>query len=1034
MAITEADIVSKLKVLFPNGIIYEEQYLKHTGALSFEIYKQAKASQMTRVQWLSSNGFVWKNTGYVEPDLRYRDITKPTGELDAFTVANYVFSKYPLAGEYVPSAAEDQLLYQSAKQTVQKVLKGDTRITARENVVLVLETIELLKTWSSDVLSEETGTTFWSYVFQQYGFNAENSDTAGDRLYAHFRKAVKETLMHYKRFFAPQGTHRYYTSLLLHAMAPRQSIEALFSILFDFYVKNLDFQYVDEDISYKVFTKGMRARWDAKVKKNEDLHLRSDAVFSGLQTLFKERPGYMAVLCDSIVKRMDAMLRGESGDMLAPKEDYWDYLLVEWYQKKSNTERIRVQGEKRQKQTEYVATSAERIFVQYSLSKERVGLALPRIRLSKVGDRRPVIRIYQNEELIFEDDLSVTGDDLCLTTKSRFIALEDTSYNFSVDPILTAEIEYLGDMLYQSGKKLQRQYILFDAAGNDRTPKSGSAFLFASDEKEIEFAGDSGIYQCGHRGQLYSINLGEVASVAVAGVEIFADEATASHFRHHTSVCRVDRIQAIWQGKSADIFAEPFSLTIRLPEGEQALRYQISVDGQRLGAGQVQQKGNEMIITSSNDDGIIHVVRVVDVTSDIVRYEYCYMVIDDCCISWDRRIYRAGVDDVSIIFSYRESETTAILPMTYGTDCVRFVAPEFGDMQFEVEVPAVNCTFMGENAFAAPDLIWHKDIANGEVTRITVPKNYSVRLMIGLKEIPANHKGDQFELGNELRAMTLPHDEADLWISIKDDTGKAESFKITTIVFAPKFPCPPLDVEGDNLVWHIESNFIGDPDCRFKINCESSDGQSFSAFAGHEDGVLANLEAYGKGRYSYQVSTAKKSMFSVGTATTLLTGTFFVGDPNEFAFIDKEIVVRDALCWDFDADALRTVPMKEGCGIITDLVYQGYSSASGESVPTPCYQATMCFEDQFGRRRPFNRKASDDFELINPVSIWIINNHLLILHCATDDTVYIDTKFSTIVNRNPNKTMNKVERQQRLETPDYFEYEVREEVRDVRSY
>ena len=438
MAITAADVINKLKVLFPNGIIYEEQYLKRTGALSFEVHKQAKASQMTRVQWLASNGFAWKDTGYVEPDLCYRDAVKPIGDLDAFAIANYVFTRYPLAGEYVPTFAEDQLLYQSAKQTVQKVLKSDTRITARENVVLVLETIELLKTWSSDVLSEETGNTFWSYVFQQYGFNAENSDAAGDRLYVHFRKAIKDTLTHYKRFFAPQGTHRYYTSLLLHAMAPRQSIEALFSILFDFYVKNLDFQYVDEDISYKVFTKGMRARWDDKIKKNEDLHLRSDAVFSGLQALFKERPGYMAVLCDSIVKRMDALLRGEIGDMLTPKEDYWDYLLVEWYHKKSNTERIRVQGEKRQRQAEYVATSAERIFVQYTMSKERVGLALPRIRLSRVGDRRPVIRLYQNEALIFEDELSVTGDDLCLTTKSRFIALEDTAYNFTLDPILTA--------------------------------------------------------------------------------------------------------------------------------------------------------------------------------------------------------------------------------------------------------------------------------------------------------------------------------------------------------------------------------------------------------------------------------------------------------------------------------------------------------------------------------------------------------------------------------------------------------------------
>ena len=1034
MAISATDLIKKLNTLFPNGVIFEEQYQKHVGALSYEIYKQAKASQMSSVQWLTANGFTWKNTGYVEPDLRYRDAPKPEEDLGAFSLANYVFSRYPLAGEYVPSATEDQLLYQSAKQTVQKVLKGDTRITVRENVVLVLETIELLKTWSSDVLSEETGNTFWSYIFQQYGFNSENSDAAGDRLYAHFRKAINETLTHYKRFFAPQGTQRYYTSLLLHALAPRQSIEALFSILFDFYVKNLDFQYVDEDISYKVFAKGMRARWDTKVKKNEDLHLRSDVVFSGLQALFKERPGYMAVLCDSIVKRMDSILRGEDSNMLNPNVDYWDYLLLEWYHKKSSTERIRVQGEKRQKQAEYVATSAERIFVQYAMFKERVGLTLPRIRLSKVGDRRPIIRLYQNAELIFEDDLSVTGDDLCLTTKSRFIALEDTSYNFSADPNLTAEIEYLGERLYQSGKKLQRQYILFDAVGNDRMPKSGSAYLFAADKREIEFAGDSGIYQCDHQGQLFSINLGEVSSVAIAGVEIIADEVTASRFRHHSSVRRVDCVQGIWQGKTADIYTEPFSLTIRLPDGEQALRYQISLDGKRLNAGQIQQRDNEIVIGSADDDGTMHIVRVIDIATDLVRYEYCYMVITDCCVSWDQRIYRSGVDDVRVVFSYRDTEVSETLPLTYGANCIRFGIPEFGEIQFEVEVPTVICSLMGENAFAAPDFIWHKDISNGEVVRIEISKNCSARLMLGGKEIPTSHTGDLFELGNELRAMTRPLEEADLWISIKDNSGKVGAFKISTIVFKPRFLCPPLDVEGDNLLWHIEANYVGEPDCRFKIDCRSADGQAFSVNAGHENAVLANLDSSGKGKYSYQVSTVRKSIFGAGTDTVLFDGFFFVGDPNEFAFIKKEIVVRDALCWDFETDALKTVPMKDGCGIIYNLAYQGCSSASGESVPTPCYQATMSFEDQFGRRIPFNRKASDDFELINPVKVWIINSHLMILHCATEDTVYIDKKLSSIVNRNPNKTMSKLDRQKRLETPDYFEYEVREEIKDVRSY
>ena len=77
----------------------------------------------------------------------------------------------------------------------------------------------------------------------------------------------------------------------------------------------------------------MRARWDTRVAKDEHLQLRSDTVFSGLQALFRERPGYMAVLSDTIVKKMDALLRGDSNIAFNCERNYWDRLLYEWYHK-----------------------------------------------------------------------------------------------------------------------------------------------------------------------------------------------------------------------------------------------------------------------------------------------------------------------------------------------------------------------------------------------------------------------------------------------------------------------------------------------------------------------------------------------------------------------------------------------------------------------------------------------------------------------------------------------------------------------------
>ena len=596
MRISEAEFLNRLNKAFPEKVIFAEQArLSVYLSLFVEIRRYARGTGVSSVQWLTDRGFIWKETGYVEPDMHNVDKCGPSPDYTAFELADYVFRAYPLAGEYQLTDAEDALLYQSASETVKKVLIDGGRTSVREDAVLVLETINLLKGWSSELADEETSGSLWNYIFLQYGFNPENSEAAANRLYNYFRGAIKGTLAHYKRFFAPEGTQRYYTSLLLHALAPKQSIESLYSILFDFYVKNLDFQYVTEDISYKVFTKGMRARWDSRVAKNDELQLRADAIFSGLQTLFKERPGYMAVLCDSIVKKMDAILRNENTDLIDPDRNYWDTILVEWYQRKSSTERVQAQGEQRQRKTEYVATTTDRIYAQYTMEHSSVGIAIPKIRLSKIAQQRPVIKIYQSEICIYNAELSVTGDELCLTTRSRFIPFEEMSYDFSNTPAIRVEIHYDGELLYNSVEKLYRQYILLDASGTERTTHRGTIYLFASNLQEVTFPDDTdGIYSYPYPGQLYRINLDEVSSAAIDGREIFVCASAAAQFRHHTSLRKAVSAQVIHQGVSFDIFPAPFQLFIVLPEGEKSIRYQFSIDGVRHNADAFWDGGNEL--------------------------------------------------------------------------------------------------------------------------------------------------------------------------------------------------------------------------------------------------------------------------------------------------------------------------------------------------------------------------------------------------------------------------------------------------------
>ena len=847
MTLTEAEVLERLQAAFPRGVIYNEEYRKKLGGVTIEIRRLGRAAGQSSVQWLAAHGFVWKETGYIEPDMLLREAQVPAEPADAFALADGVFRKYPLAGEYVLTDDEANLLYQSASRTVQKVLRGDTRITVRENVVLVLETIELLKYWSSDLPEEREGSvSFWDYIFLQYGFQAGHSDTARDRLYRHFCGAIRNTLGHYKRFFSPaEKTQQYYTTLLLHALAPQRSIEGLFNILFDFYVENLDFQYVPEDTSYKQFTKGMQARWNSGVVVQDDLQLRSDAVFSGLQTLFSERPGYMAVLCDGLVEKMDALLRGEESK-LDPGRNGWDQLLVQWYQKKSSAERIRVQGERREKKTEYVATTAERIFVRCALENELVGLRVPCIRLQEVGERRPLLRVLQNESIIHQEELKVTGNDLCLTTRSRFLPLRDTAFNFSAPLHLRAEITYLGKSIYDSGQKLKRDFLLFDPSGNDRAVKTGRAFLFAGNASDVSFS-QAGILQLNHPGQLYRLELRADSSVAVDGREIFAGSEASAQFRRYIAPGPLRNLRGIDGGEELDLFQGPFTLSLALPQGENPLLYRLSLDGESGDLKAFQGEDGTLSIPSAQSAKEVHSVRLVDIRTGLVRYEYRYAILPGCACRLDKTLYRSGMDKAELLLTWEGRETRLTLPVSQGESTVSFSLPEPG-FTLEADVPALHCTLLGKNAFQAPEALWHKDIPAGEFVQIRAPEGWRCRLMLGAREIPAPD-GLHYELGNELRSGRVFRETESLGLVLSKGAERVQ-FKLTDIVFVPRFLQPPLEVEDGALLWRGTDTFLGDVGGRFTLELDLPDGMHTFQTSSGEDKTLEESFSCPDRRYS----------------------------------------------------------------------------------------------------------------------------------------------------------------------------------------
>lgn len=1023
MRITEKELIKALENDFPNRVIFAEQHNHGSPLLNYEIYKHAKVEGLSSVQWLISRGFLWKETGYIEPDMVFGDVPALAEDISAFQLADYILKKYPLAGEYHLSNKEDALLYQSAQETVKKVLLGDTHPSIGESTILVVETINLLKHWSPDLTDEGISGSLWNYIFLQYGFKSENSDVAAKRLYLFFRRAVKEVFERYNKFFAPEGTQRYYTSLLLHALAPKQSIEALYTILFDFYVKNLDFQYVPDDISYKAFTKGMRARWDSRVAKDDKLQLRSDFVFSGLQTLFKERPGYMAVFCDGIVRKMDAILRGEESTVLDLQTNYADIILYDWYLKKSNTERAHAQGVRRRRRTEFVATSSTSIYAKYILSSEKVCVTVPQIRLSTVVNNRPVIYIFQDDKCIYRSEMSVIGNDLCLTTQKVIIPLPETDFDFSKALLLRVMIDYDNETLYNSEKRLYRDYIVFDDADNERMVDKGTVYLFAPDEMEITVPDDAeDIYLYPHPGQLLRINLDEASTVAVGGREIFTSAATVTQFRHYASIRKVSNAHVVKQGLYVDIYPSAVDLFFIVPDGINEKALQIIIDNTQYRLSEFEEDAGKLKVASCND-GECHRIRIFDLSTGRIRHEYSYIVLSGFQFEFTEPVLFSDDNGKAYaeirLFDKREQYPLQVEP---GTD--HMIIPVLGEAwQIDIEVPLVRCIFMGRDAFTAPEMVWHEDISAGEFVRLSPPDGWTSQLMLGGQAIPEVSSGC-FELGNKLHALSKEQPDSELWISLQDQSGHHLKKRITSIMFRPTFIAAPIEVSDRQLFWRPAHNYIGALESQFRIEVINQNGQIFAYSASTDDIPVTDEGFLFYDEYTYNVFLKKKSIFSAGSDELIYTGSFCVGDPLAWAYRGKQIVLNDALIWDFDTDDMKTLHMRQGSGVLTRLRYQGICPVSGEETPAPCYTGRLMYVDRDGRYHLFHIGEEDGFETINPVTVWIVNEHLLIMNCATGDAVYVDKKMGLIINRSPETYMTKREQQLRLDTPDYFDYTV----------
>lgn len=1025
MLANDFDVQKLLTQYYPEKKIYADEYQMIHKKLGIAAYNELRIycrnqGYKSAKEWLIQKGWYVN----IERDMREKPLVL-NEQLPLERIVEQVFQSCALLGNMVLAPQHESLLMEQAQHVFDQFLQGQYWVTDFERDALTLAVIQCLKRWRTKDGNDESG-RFWSYIYSQFGYKNEDEDSGfAQRLYASMRETVSGSLTRHQRYFAPEKTtQRYYTSLMLHALAPVESIENLFEILLYFFANDLQYEYVPNDAAFVAFVNAIAGRWDKELEQDEAVRARSLVLTSGLRVLFQERKAFMRFFCERIVYKIDGILNGRKDEL--DEQQYLDVLLAAWIEKRGAEIREKMGRHSKERSRPIVEAAAIRL--SYAYERGKVFLRIPSIRLEEKANEYPCLCIYQGGKEKKRITLDVYGR-LMWTIRAVDLPLEELEIDPDALDTLCVKIQYIDKELYCSGEKLQREYLLFDRNGNEISHQritTGEYYLFAGDEAEVELAEDAGCYQLPYMGQLYEIQLDDQSWVRVNGRELCVPLERKKTFRHHADFAKISGAWAVMGGVQYTIYGQPIKMRFDLPEKAKSIGYHYAVDGQWKPLSNVCPGQKTFFeLNLPGDAGVPHCIQFKDILQQCVVYEYRYVILPGFRYTTENTLCMDDGKQIKVEVAVQDVVYSAnAYPEETGDEVT--ISLKGTEYDLRLRIPLVRCSFGDDCAFSLAPILWHEDIPKDLFLQATCPQPWRAVLLLGAHAVPETAgKSGMFELGNFLHGYHSEQKDDRLGLILHGPNQQMVQVPLTDIVFEEGFTQSPLRMEDGMLLWEPEGKYTGGKDTEFMLEIDVPDGDPFVYALGRKKEIVEKEFPYSFGMFMCRVLLQKKTVFTQ-RKKLLWRETLNVGDPNEWRFDGKYVLLKQARCWNMDGDRYERIPLAENVLMLTDFQYCGMSCPNGEAEDMPEYQAWLSFYDfHIQNWRYFNDdEYSEEYELINPVRIWLVSDTMMVLLSASGDAVYVDKRYASVVNRK--LMINYDEARMRLCNPDYLIYSTEE--------
>lgn len=1023
------EAIALIKENYPDLLIYMDDYksmFERHGTLFLDLKQYTRSAGYHSIkEWLIAR----KMYRLVERDMRISDLPSIVLSDSEIDIARKVFASRPLIGDISLFPAQQERLFLSAQKTFDKI-QSDTPFTKDEAEVLVFVMILLLQKNKATEDNEEM--SFWPYLYSQFGYPYASSSQT---VYKKLQNIINTTFENEGRYLAPyKTTQRYYSSLMLHALAPQESMESLFEILLYFYTDELEYSYLPKDPAYAAIVNCIAYRWDKSIETNEDLHVRSNVLASGLRILFRERPAFMAYFCEDLVRKIDALVRCQ-GDTLINQQSRLDQMLEEWFTRKTAEQKEKLYKSHTSRKVVRHADSVNHIRIQYILDREELDLYIPPIRLETIAESEPVFVLIQGGEQKTSGLLDVYGR-LTWTVREQKLRLSDLDIDLNDLSDLEFEIHYNGECLLNTGSSLHRQFLVFDKEGREIPRQSigtGKYYLFAAPDAIIRCSEGSTVYPVPNSSQLTELLLAKAASVTINGAELIQSSNNKSNFRRYSSVDYIQDACVLSGNEKVSIYPEPVTFSFILPDGSSPLRYHIMIDEEELPLLNYCDENSDHFDLSINDrDGKIHRISMIDMRFSQMVFEYQYIVLDHFSFLLDQNLY---YDEPNTVIQGCLQYGTAVSPFeTVPEDSSDICHVQIESLPFDIEirVPLVSCHMSDINLLTDGLQFWYTDIKKDDFVTISMPSGWEPTLLLEGQAVPFSGKEEKkWELGNFVSTFHCETSPARLGLILRKKGEAHQTRFLADIFYQAETKRTLLQLDDNNgLYWNPQGNIICGPRTAFKLVIHVSDNP--------EDNYTYNLTLkperlcrrfpYDLGIFPYEITMIDGSSIFNKVQKIIWSGELRFGNSHELRLMNHAIRLTRCTCMVFTKNNFTPdiVEIGENAAWLSDFMYLGELEFEGEGT-FPAFQAMIYFYDINAQTmRPFNsNERSAMYELINPVTIYLVNDHVLGLTTVTGDPIQIDKRYNSVVNRKLLYLSSK-EEMDRIRIPDSFEYELME--------